>query len=78
MELANTEVELKGQTLIQTVVSLTGLPHEWITYELNQILVKYRESKNRVGHEKESQEVTLRELRQAITVYLESFGLYSQ
>ena len=62
MEVSNRE-EPDGNELIQTVVSLTGLPEEHAYDELNQIL-KY------TG--KTETNLTLDELRTAMLAYLEA------
>jgi hypothetical protein len=57
------EVEPGGQELLQTVVTLTGLPEQWIRNELDQILEQSGQS---------SSDVTLDTLREAMAAYLES------
>lgn len=55
--------ELDGQTLVQTVVSLTDLPEPLIHREMDEIL-------QASGHRSES--LTLEQLRAAMMSYLES------
>lgn len=54
---------LGGQTLIQTVVSLTELPETWVHQEMDEIL-------KASGHRSEN--LTLEQLRAAMISYLEA------
>lgn len=59
-------VELEGSQLIDTLVTLTGLPENVAHDELDQILAN-------VGNGGSRDELTLNELRQALLLYLETF-----
>ena len=61
----STDPELGGEALLQTVVSLTGLPETLVYPELDRIL-------KLSPHKKGEGEVTLDELRAAMLAYLES------
>jgi len=63
MEVSKQDATPDGQELIQTVVSLTGLPEDWIRNELVQIL----ENTGQTSHD----DVTLDQLREAMAAYLE-------
>jgi hypothetical protein len=63
MDVSDIHAEPGGQELIDTVVSLTELPDPLVREELDQIL--QLSGKN-------SEEVTLDELRKAMLIYLES------
>ena len=63
MEVSEENVEPSGQELVQTLVTLTGLPEPWINQELVHIVEK---SGQEVGN------LTLEDLREAMLVYLES------
>jgi hypothetical protein len=63
MEVSKIEVEPGGQELIETVVTLTGLPESWVRTELDQILEQSGQSSN---------DVTLGQLREALVAYLEA------
>ena len=67
MEVSNHTEELDGepdgQELIQTVVSLTGLPEAWVLPELDQILENSGQ---------DSRDLTLQQLRDAMLAYLEA------
>lgn len=56
-------VELGGQSLVQTIVSLTELPNSLVQQEMNEII-------EASGHKTES--LTLEQLRVAMLSYLES------
>ncbi|MDR3606555.1 MAG: hypothetical protein P4M08_04140 [Oligoflexia bacterium] len=61
------EVTLQGSQLIDTLVTLTGLPEAVAHDELDQILAQ-------VGNQAGSRnDLTLNELRQALLLYLETF-----
>jgi len=67
MEVLNStssRAELGGQSLIQTIVSLTELPEPLVHQEMNEII-------QASGHQTES--LTLEQLRAAMLSYLESF-----
>ncbi len=55
--------ELGGQELIQTVLSLTGLPEPWVRIELDEILESSGQN---------CENLTLKQLRQALVAHLES------
>jgi hypothetical protein len=58
--------ELEGEDLIQTLVSLTGLPEGMANDEMDQIL-------QLSGHQPEKRsDITLDELRAALIAYLEA------
>ncbi len=59
--------ELGGETLLNTVVSLTGLPQKLMYEELDQIL-------KLSPHKREAGDLTMQELRTALLAYLESLG----
>ena len=63
MDVSRSEVEPDGQELLQVLVSLTGLPEEWVRRELDHILEKSG---------KGQENLTLDELRAAMVIYLES------
>lgn len=63
MEVSDIKPEPDGKELIQTVVSLTGLPEELILPELDQLL-------EMSGHG--SHDITLQQLRIAMLEYLEA------
>jgi hypothetical protein len=65
MEVSNKKTELCGQELIETVVSLSGLPEMLIRTELNEIV----DQSDRVA-----QELTLDQLRAAMIHYLEQIN----
>jgi hypothetical protein len=62
MEFSERELELNGQILLQTIVSLTGLPEDLIRGELDQIIS---------GSGQDSKSLTLEQLREAMVGYLE-------
>lgn len=63
-----TQTEQKGHELIQTLVSLTGLPESLASQEMEQIL-------EMSGHAPAARtDLTLDELRQAILTYLEALA----
>ena len=62
MEVSKKDEESGGQELVQTLVSLTGLPEPWVSQELLQILETTGQN---------AQEITLEKLREAMLVYLE-------
>lgn len=57
-----------GQELIDTVLTLTGLPAEQISEEMETILASFG---------KDKQTLTLQELRDALAGYLETFQIDS-
>lgn len=61
------DAQLEGEDLIQTLVSLTGLPEALANEEVNQIL-------ELSGHQPETKrsDLTLDELRAALIAYLET------
>ncbi len=63
MEVSNKKPESSGQDLIETLVSLTGLPESWVSQELVQILE---------NSGKCAKSITLEQLRDAMLIYLES------
>ncbi len=65
MEVSDDKAELCGQELVETVVSLSGLPELLIRTELNDILDQ---------SEKCHDELTLEELRSAMLEYLEKIN----
>lgn len=66
----NDQKEPGGQQLIDTIVSLTGLPENLIQNELNEILAHTRQ---------EASELTLDQLRASLLEYLEAVNeSYSQ
>jgi hypothetical protein len=56
-------VESSGQELIQTLVTATGLPEEWIHNELDHILETSGQT---------SVDITLEQLRASMLAYLEA------
>ena len=56
------ERQTEGEALVETVITLTGLPEPLVSKELGQIL-------EMSGHS--SQELTLDQLREAMLLYLE-------
>ncbi|MBI2712192.1 MAG: hypothetical protein HYX41_04925 [Bdellovibrio sp.] len=66
MDVSNAAMEPDGNELLEVLVSLTGLPQEWIIREIEQILAK-------TG--KTPQEMTLDHLREALMVHLNSVYL---
>jgi hypothetical protein len=66
IQLAENGDQLAGENLIQTLVTLTGLPETMANAEMNQIL-------ELSGHEPEKRsDITLDELRAALIAYLEA------
>ena len=57
--------EREDSDLLGTLISLSGLPEEWVRGELDPIL-------DEKGSQK--QELTLNEVREALAAYLESIG----
>jgi len=63
---ADTGNQLEGENLIQTLVTLTGLPEGMANAEMDQIL-------ELSGHQPEKRsDITLDELRAALVAYLEA------
>jgi hypothetical protein len=63
MEVSNNDIGLQDQDLVQTVVSLTGLPDHLIRGELDQILEQSGQN---------PRNLTLTQLREAMVAYLEA------
>ena len=65
---SSNEENLEGENLIQTLVTLTGLPEGMAHDELDQIL-------SMSGHQEKRSDLTLEELRAALLTYLEALDL---
>lgn len=63
MEVSDCNGELEGEELIQTLVSLMGLPEAGVRHELDGLLELSG---------KNSQDLTLDQLREVLVLYLES------
>jgi hypothetical protein len=63
MEVSSKKKEPDGQDLLEVLVSLTGLPKEWILKEMDQIMREIGKNPN---------EMTLDHLREALVSYLNS------
>lgn len=65
MKVAELDTEPMGVELINTIVSLTGLPIESVQSEMDHIIKRSGQN---------AEELTLTQLREALLTYLETFG----
>ena len=63
MEVSGKKMESSGQELVETLVSLTGIPEPLMSQEIIQIFEKTGQN---------PQDITLERLRDAMLVYLEA------
>lgn len=63
MDVSSGKMEPDGQELLKILVSLTGLPEEWILKEIDHIMT---------GMGRNPREMTIDDLREALVTYLNS------
>lgn len=66
MDVSSEKTEPDGQDLLEVLVSLTGLPKDWILKEMDQIMREMGKNPNNPS------EMTLEHLREALVSYLNS------